>query len=42
MLKGDRGTYKESVDKANVLNKYFSTVFTEENTDNLPTTIPSY
>jgi len=37
MLKDDRGTYKESVDKANVLNKYFSTVFTKENTDNLPT-----
>jgi len=37
IVKDDRGTYKESVDKANVFKKYFSTVFTKENTDNLPT-----
>ena len=35
-LKDDKGTYKESIDKANVLNKYFSTVLTKENTNSLP------
>ena len=34
-LKDDKGTYKHSIDKANVLNKYFSTVFTKENIDDL-------
>ena len=36
-IKENNKIYKESIDKANVLNRYFSTVFTEENTDSLST-----
>ena len=35
ILNDDKRTYKDSRDKVNILNKYFSTVFTKENTDNL-------
>jgi len=35
-LKDDKWTYKANVDKANVLNKYFSIVFTKGNTDSSP------
>jgi len=36
-LKDSNGTYTSNESKANVLNNYFSTVFTKENSDNLPT-----
>ena len=36
-LKDNNGTYNSYESRANVLNNYFSTVFTKESTDNLPT-----
>ena len=35
-LEANNRTYNDDTDKANVLNKYFSTVFTEEDTIHLP------
>ena len=35
-LEANNRTYNDSIDKANVLNNYFSTVFTEEDAIHFP------